>query len=669
MPGRDDVAALRHEWAALQHRVASAEERLLELNHVASHAERRAFEIDHELEQFLDRRGGAPAPSARQVHHLERRVAGLERERSQLTELLRWLATRGSADPGPASEAGGRPLVSIVLPTHDRAGLVGDAVRSVLAQSSGDWELVVVDDGSTDDTLEVLAGFDDPRIRVLEKPHRGHAAARNVALAAARGEVIAYLDSDDRYHPDYVRALVAAYEDPAVECGVAAAMVVDEVTGRFDFHPNSFDRSCLEVVNAVPLPAFSHRRRLVDDVGGFDESLTRLVDWDLVLRCTDGREPAQIDAIAAECRIGPWSRVTTSEPHEPNMRKVRSRFQVGADSSLRVLYVSEHLPSVPESYVVAEINEARRRGIEVVGWSERRSAATFEPDFPIVRSDEAGIAETAARFRVDLIHSHHINLTAKYASEITRTGKPLTVRSHGVEFHPGQIEELFERPFVRGIYMFPHLAERLGPVAGRVVPTPVAFDPGRFGPVRDKDRRLVVRTSLGAPTKDLVRFLRVAARCPDHRFVLAAAFSHGYPDHLDELRAENERLGGAVEIRDTVPQDEAAELVREAGVYLHTHTLEQTYGMPISIAEAMATGAFVVARRCAASEGFVGDAGALYDTDDEVVDLLHASLEWDDATWRQVWMTAVERAHSMFRTDVALEELFTDWAKIAAGEL
>lgn len=97
----------------------------------------------------------------------------------------------------------GRPAVSIVLPTYNRGDVIARAVDSVRRQTLEDWELVVVDDGSTDGTAEKLLGL-DPRIRVVAQPNQGVYAARNTGLREARGRLIGFLDSDDEWFPHFL---------------------------------------------------------------------------------------------------------------------------------------------------------------------------------------------------------------------------------------------------------------------------------------------------------------------------------------------------------------------------------------------------------------------------------------------------------------------------------
>jgi len=98
--------------------------------------------------------------------------------------------------------ASGNPVVSIIMATYNRASLIGQAIESVTGQSLIDWELIVADDGSTDNTAEVLREWEakEPRIRYLRLPHAGRiAVVSNAALEAARGKYIAVLDDDDRW--------------------------------------------------------------------------------------------------------------------------------------------------------------------------------------------------------------------------------------------------------------------------------------------------------------------------------------------------------------------------------------------------------------------------------------------------------------------------------------
>ena len=117
--------------------------------------------------------------------------------------------------------------VSVVIPTYNRARLVTEALHSVLSQPFDDMEVLVVDDGSTDDTLSALARFTDSRLRVIHQANQGISGARNTGVREARGEYIAMLDSDDRWRPSVLPRLVAALDahpDAVLVYGRAQAM-------------------------------------------------------------------------------------------------------------------------------------------------------------------------------------------------------------------------------------------------------------------------------------------------------------------------------------------------------------------------------------------------------------------------------------------------------------
>lgn len=112
------------------------------------------------------------------------------------------------------------PHVTVVMPAYNAEPFIAAAIHSVIAQTWSDWELVVVDDGSTDDTKQILARFDDPRIRVHRQANAGEAAARNAALALARGEVVTFLDADDEWLPEHLASIRDHLASHALDGGV-----------------------------------------------------------------------------------------------------------------------------------------------------------------------------------------------------------------------------------------------------------------------------------------------------------------------------------------------------------------------------------------------------------------------------------------------------------------
>ena len=138
---------------------------------------------------------------------------------------------------------GRRRLVSIIMATRDRAAMLPAAIESVLAQFYTTWELLVVDDGSRDSTEATVRGFDDARIRYVKGTGGGAATARNIGLAAARGDLIAYLDSDNRWTPEFLETLVGYLSTNDLDLAYSAMRLDSEDGVRF--RGRGFDRDDL----------------------------------------------------------------------------------------------------------------------------------------------------------------------------------------------------------------------------------------------------------------------------------------------------------------------------------------------------------------------------------------------------------------------------------------
>ncbi len=202
-----------------------------------------------------------------------------------------WSMTEAGATVG---EGGGRtavPAASVVIPAYNAAWCVGKAIDSVLAQDFTDREVIVVDDGSTDDTAAVLATYGEA-IRVVRKANGGMSSARNAGIAAARGEFVAFLDADDWWLPGKLGKQVALMRQrPDVGFSSTAARVEDPqgrllnlwTCDRAD-HPILLALFASNAGIAGGSSALMARRRLLERVGPYDESLGGVEDGDLWMR-------------------------------------------------------------------------------------------------------------------------------------------------------------------------------------------------------------------------------------------------------------------------------------------------------------------------------------------------------------------------------------------------
>jgi len=184
------------------------------------------------------------------------------------------------------------PLISVVIPTYNNASLVVEAVESVLAQTYERSELIVVDDGSTDDTAERLARFGD-RLRFIRQENHGVPTARNAGIRAGQGELVAFLDSDDLWLPRKLEVSVRPFLEDA-ELGVVYTdfRLWDMNTGKRYVYPvyrksGWMARDIFRECRGVTTSTIVARRRYLDQAGLFDEAFIHAEDWDLFVRLAE----------------------------------------------------------------------------------------------------------------------------------------------------------------------------------------------------------------------------------------------------------------------------------------------------------------------------------------------------------------------------------------------
>ncbi|MEX2454606.1 MAG: glycosyltransferase [Rhodospirillaceae bacterium] len=190
----------------------------------------------------------------------------------------------------PAQPREERPKVSVVLPTFNRADILPTALDSALAQTYGNFEVIVIDDGSTDGTADLMRRYNDPRLRYLrQSENRGVGAARNLGIREAAGSLISFLDSDDAWRADKLERQVALFEERTgstglVYCGVETTDGRENSRIDLPVH-RGYLHSRLLLSNVIVGGSCAMiRREVIPTVGYFDESLPAIEDYDFWVR-------------------------------------------------------------------------------------------------------------------------------------------------------------------------------------------------------------------------------------------------------------------------------------------------------------------------------------------------------------------------------------------------
>jgi glycosyltransferase involved in cell wall biosynthesis len=182
------------------------------------------------------------------------------------------------------------PALTVIMPAYNARAFIGEAIESVLAQTFADFELVIVDDGSTDDTLDVMRSFSDPRVRVLTQRNQGAGAARRAAMAAARAPIVACADADDISRPERF-AIQKGFLDTHPDHVLVASQLAlfDDATGEplgrttYVREDADIERRLL-LFNPIPQPSVMFRMWAYREAGGYTATYPTAEDYDLWLR-------------------------------------------------------------------------------------------------------------------------------------------------------------------------------------------------------------------------------------------------------------------------------------------------------------------------------------------------------------------------------------------------
>ncbi len=221
------------------------------------------------------------------------------------------------------------PEFSVIMPVWNRAAVVHRAIESVLNQSYKNYELIILDDGSEDDLKKAVSPYLSNSIMYHKTEHRGVAGARNEAISLARGDYIAYLDSDNVWDPRFLEAIRDALSKGAVPHHVAYCMYRlykrNNQNGNFHLYAirgEEFDFSTLLKRNYIDLNTLVHSRQAAEETGAWDEQLVRLSDWDYVTRVASRFRPVFIPIPLVDYYFGFAENALTLCHREYESRKI-----------------------------------------------------------------------------------------------------------------------------------------------------------------------------------------------------------------------------------------------------------------------------------------------------------------------------------------------------------
>lgn len=280
-----------------------------------------------------------------------------------------------------------QPLISIVVPTYNRSHLLREAVDSVRGQTYERWELVLVDDGSTDDTAAVFAGLEDPRMRVVRLEHTGNAASvRNAGLAAARGTYVAFLDDDDLWMRSKLAVQLAGLQQSGCRWGYSAfdridgygRTLIDPRVVPWRPHRGWILEPLLRIEAIVALPTVMAERSLLEQAGGFDETFRFCEDYELWFRLAERAAVHVEETPLARVRVHARNQQADREGvHAAWVRVYAKTARALGDAQLAALCRRR---SAEHAVVVARAAAGRGRraeGLGTLAGAGRRAAGTL----------------------------------------------------------------------------------------------------------------------------------------------------------------------------------------------------------------------------------------------------------------------------------------------------
>jgi len=553
----------------------------------------------------------APVTPSPELQAIGPRAQRIDEAQIQARFLKIWAVSRWLEQAPVESDA----LISVIVPTRDRRLHLERAINSVLAQRHANLELVVVNDGSVDDTAAYLASLGDPRLSVLLTEGVGASGARNRGLDAARGGIIAHLDDDNLMDPGWLRAVAWAFDRwPSTEV-LYGARIVEDGPAR-DGVPSgamptlewmAFDRARLEQSNYIDMNVIAHRAGLPE--ARFDAALTASIEWDLLLKVTATRTPLELPAIACLYSNSAPNRLSDRPNYVAENRRVRSR--VHTTRPIRVLSYNALFPLLSETYIEEEMLALEAEGAHIAFASHAPSVSPY----PIRQTIYSGLDEGVATENPDVLVVYWTSHALGEFDHLDRVGRPFALRVHSFDFDPERVKRVMNHPKCVGVWAFPHQLPHL-PGAHELVPI---FTTHARMPEPAAHRTAVASISAGLPKKNWPLLLDAMDQLADLERTIVLARSNGLEHVPDEVVRAAAALRSPPEVRINLPRTEVFDLLSRTSALIYTAAPDLPLGMPMSVIEGLYAGACVVTPDRPEMQALCGEGFRPYRTASDIV--------------------------------------------------
>lgn len=290
---------------------------------------------------------------------------------------------------------------SIIMPTYNRAYCINNAIRSLLEQTYHEYELIIVDDCSSDTTEEMIKKqyanyISEGKIKYIKlQEHKGVSFARNQGLLKAQYDWIGYLDTDNVLEREFLETYKSLIEEyPEARCFYT--QMQSQQSHKVFGHEFSYQELC--VANYIDLGVFVHHKSLYEKLGGFDEKLTRLVDWDLILRYTKGNPPKYFPKITMTYNDDETiSRISNVENFKKNFKRVCKKnkiIQPEKEISMKLAV----LKFIRLFHLISKEKYNKKRQIELVKASDLFDTKWYLAVNPDVKEKKLGAAKHYVKY-------------------------------------------------------------------------------------------------------------------------------------------------------------------------------------------------------------------------------------------------------------------------------